>query len=183
VPIYDVATRTVIADTAPVSGAVNTNVQIDLFSDAKVQWINDDALNRIEFPWTVIGGNSLPDGGVVPRFFFLKPPWVLRPYEADHAWNLSGNIFRLDGAKLTTSTLGDFTVEVNVITDVGPQDPFGALAIGDKTFADLLVELWRMRGLDKDNPVTVTQDQETAGGITLDITGDNVNTNTLTRQP
>lgn len=46
-----------------------------------------------------------------------------------------------------------------------------------------LHELHRMRGLDPDSPVTVTLTEETAGDITLDITGDNTTTNTLTRQP
>lgn len=142
-PTYDTVNKIVIADQAPTSDAVNTDVLRDLYSDAKVQWLNDLALNKFKFPWTTVGGNPLPDGGVVPRFFFLRPPWVLRPYEADHAWNLSGNIFRLDGAKLTTATLGDFTVEINVITDVGPQDLLGAIAVGNKSFANILVEMYQ----------------------------------------
>ena len=46
-----------------------------------------------------------------------------------------------------------------------------------------LDELHLMRGLDPANPVTVTTTEETAGGITLDIGGDGINSSTLTRQP
>lgn len=48
--------------------------------------------------------------------------------------------------------------------------------------AAMLDELWRMRGLDAANPVTVTPTSEVSGDITLGVTGDGVNTSTLTRQ-
>ncbi len=51
------------------------------------------------------------------------------------------------------------------------------------TQVTMLTELWKMRGLDPATPVTVTTDQETAGTIVLDITGDGETTSTLTRQP
>jgi hypothetical protein len=49
--------------------------------------------------------------------------------------------------------------------------------------ATMLLELWRMRGLDPAAPVTVTVTSETAGTIELTITGDSTTTSTLTRQP
>lgn len=49
--------------------------------------------------------------------------------------------------------------------------------------ATMLLELWRMRGLDPAAPVTVTVTSETAGTIELTITGDGTTTSTLTRQP
>lgn len=51
------------------------------------------------------------------------------------------------------------------------------------TQVTMLTELWRIRGLDPANPVTVTTAQESAGSIVLDISGDGINTSTLTRQP
>lgn len=133
-PIYNPLTKVLTLDQAPVSGIVTLDVLTDLYSDAKVQWLNDSALNKFVFPWAVSGGEPLPSGSVTPRFFFLRAPWVMKPYEADHALNLVGNIFRQDGAKLTTPTIGDFTVEVNVLTDVGPQQSLGGS--GSFTAAD-----------------------------------------------
>lgn len=49
--------------------------------------------------------------------------------------------------------------------------------------ATMLLELWRMRGLDPTAPVTVTVTSETAGTIQLEISGDGQTTSTLTRQP
>lgn len=157
-PTYDTASKLVILDAAPVGGISNINVQRDLYSDAKVQWLNNSSLNKFIFPWVPVGGQVLPSGSVVPRFFFLKAPWTIRPYEEDHALNLEGNIFREDGAKLTSPTLGDYTVEVNVLTDVGPQDPFGATAVGAKTFADVMVEIYKRLDLDPTAPNTHWQD-------------------------
>lgn len=39
-----------------------------------------------------------------------------------------------------------------------------------------------MRGLDHNNPWTVTKLQEYAGDIIIDVAGDNININTFTRQ-
>lgn len=43
-------------------------------------------------------------------------------------------------------------------------------------------ELWKLQGLDGSNPMTVTKTQRTVDNITLDITGDGINTATVTRQ-
>lgn len=123
-PVYDPLTKLItLDDIAPVSGVVLIDVMSKLYSDAKIQWHNDLALNKYVLPWRVSGGEALPvPGKVTPRFFFLQAPWTIKPYEADHGLFFDGNIFRSDGAKLTSPTLGDFTVEVTIITDVGPQN-------------------------------------------------------------
>lgn len=46
----------------------------------------------------------------------------------------------------------------------------------------LVDELYKMRGLDADNPWTVTPTGEQAGSIILDASGDGVSSSTLTRQ-
>ena len=48
--------------------------------------------------------------------------------------------------------------------------------------ASKLDELWQMRGLDTDRPVTITPTLEQSTGIDIAVTGDGVNTSTLTRQ-
>lgn len=48
--------------------------------------------------------------------------------------------------------------------------------------ATLADELHKLQGLDINNPMTVTQTNRTAGHIDLDISGDGVNTSTVTRQ-
>jgi hypothetical protein len=46
---------------------------------------------------------------------------------------------------------------------------------------ELITQLHRIGGLDSNNPVTTTQTSITAGDIEIGITGDGVNSTTLTR--
>jgi hypothetical protein len=46
----------------------------------------------------------------------------------------------------------------------------------------LVDELHKLQGLDITNPLTVTQTQRTAGSIVQALTGDGLNTTTVTRQ-
>lgn len=46
-----------------------------------------------------------------------------------------------------------------------------------------LDELWRIRGLDPNRPLTITTTQETEGEIVLDISGDGITNSTMTRRP
>ena len=47
---------------------------------------------------------------------------------------------------------------------------------------DKVDETWKINGLDPANPMTVTKIQRTVDDITQDITGDCINTSTITRQ-
>jgi hypothetical protein len=177
---YDTSNFLVILDQiAPVSGVVNIDVQEDLYSDGKEQWLSDLSLNRFRFPWQAIGGQTLPNGAVAPRIFFLLSPWKIRPYEDDHQVALSKNLFTEDGSNLTVPTLGDYTVLVNEISD---------FSSGDDRINDLLLwlgELYRLNGLDINNPAFVPAGAGTitAGDVEIAVTGDCDNGHTLTRQP
>ena len=48
---------------------------------------------------------------------------------------------------------------------------------------EVITSLGMLRGLDPNNPWTVTPTGETAGDISLDITGDGISSSTLTRNP
>lgn len=54
--------------------------------------------------------------------------------------------------------------------------------INEANFGEHVHDLWQLQGLDKDNPMTVTPTQRTAGSITQNITGDGTTTSTVTRQ-
>lgn len=110
----------IIGDSAPVDGVVSIEATRDLYSAAKRAWQTDNALNRLEFPFTVIGGNILPSGASVPTFYILSDKWKLRPYESDHTWLIDGNLFPETGS-LTVATVGGFTVTPLLVTNVGPQ--------------------------------------------------------------
>lgn len=109
------------------------------------------------------------------------------PYDVSHSLLVGGVLVNLDDG-LAGSVLFDRSpLSPGVIVDVEYQPPQVEVievpaSVLTTEQAAKLDELWRMRGLDAANPVTVTQTDEVAGDISLDITGDGENTSTLTRQ-
>ena len=100
------ATVTVYPDTkliefdvvAPVSSRVTLAAQPDLYSDVKEDWQNIPALQNFEFPFTTIGGNELTEVLEAGDYYFLRTDlgWRLRPYEGDHTFTLTGNVYAID---------------------------------------------------------------------------------------
>lgn len=138
---YDTVNRIVILDQIPpVGGVINIDVQKDLYSDGKNQWVGNAALRPFIFPWQAIGGQPLPGGGVSPRIFFLISPWKIRPWEGDHQLTLSKNLFTEDGSNLTVPTLGDFTVLVNEVSDFSSGDDRVNTLIDSQVLLDSTVD-------------------------------------------
>ncbi len=119
---HDAANRLIIVTDSPAGGLITIDVLSELYSASKREWLADDTLNRLTFPWVPEGGTVLPSGQTTPRSFILRDPWKLRPYEADHNLILTGNVFA-DTGSLTVPTLGNFRVEILSVFDVGLGDP------------------------------------------------------------
>ena len=109
---------------------------------------------------------------------------ILSPYSVEfedgaYSVRLAGannNIFDVENGILVQNT-------VQVIA----QNSAGLISITSgsglsATEAARLRDIWRILGLDTGSPMTVTQDEQTAGDITLDLTGDGITTKTVTRQ-
>ena len=96
-------------------GIATVDAQIDLYSDAKEDWISDATLNRFTFPFEVFGGNDLGDGLAAGGYFILRNDlgWRMRPFEADHEVRVLKNIYPKNPLlPMFVPTLGDFTVPV-----------------------------------------------------------------------
>ena len=119
---HDATNRLIIVTDSPAGGLITIDVLSELYSASKREWLADDTLNRLTFPWVPEGGTVLPSGQTTPRSFILRDPWKLRPYEADHNLVLTGNVFAETGS-LTVPTLGNFRVEILSVFDVGLGDP------------------------------------------------------------
>lgn len=76
------------------AGVTELSVRIDLYSDAKEDWISTPALNKYRFPFVVIGGMDTAPGEVSPFYCYLQGGWRLRPDETNHTLKLT------DGALL-----------------------------------------------------------------------------------
>lgn len=107
--------KLIVVDQAPVSGVVEIDVQVDLYSDGKEDWLEDSSLNKFVFPMYSVGGNPLPGSKSLGDTYFLKSGWQIRPYEASHTLRITGNLYEETGASLLTPTLGTYTVLAEMV--------------------------------------------------------------------
>lgn len=65
-------------------GIESIDVQVDLYSDGKEDWVASDELAKFDFPYRTIGGDPISATQSVTAKFFLASGWQIKPYEADH---------------------------------------------------------------------------------------------------
>lgn len=84
---FDTANKLIIGSQAPVGGKVDCDVRVDLYSDAKEDWLTDANLQKFRFPFAFPeGGADTGDGVKSPLYLFIRYGWRFRPYEGDHIW-------------------------------------------------------------------------------------------------
>ena len=93
---FDPETRIIqFTDDPAVSGSIITvDVQEEIYSEAKEQWLVDAELNRLIFPFTTIGGEDLGTD-FAGRYFFLRNDlgWRIRPFSATYELRVVGNLY------------------------------------------------------------------------------------------
>lgn len=96
--LYDPETKLIIVTGEPVGGRLSLDVQVDLYSDAKEDWLANGYLSRFTFPWLSIGGQPTGGGDVAGQLYFLRNDlgWRIRPHGSDHEMSLKGNIYPND---------------------------------------------------------------------------------------
>jgi hypothetical protein len=113
---FNPANREIQVVTAP-SGTpptIDLNVKVDLYSDAKEDWLTDPELQKMVFPIRPIGGDPVPIG-FLGETYLLENGWHIHPFEGDHVFNIEGNIFPETGQELVADTQGEYRVQVNLI--------------------------------------------------------------------
>jgi hypothetical protein len=108
---FDTANKRIVCK----AGVTSLDARVDLYSDAKEDWIADSQLNKFRFPFEVVGGNPIDEGeGIfVTNYFFLKNGWRVRPQEANHTLKVGGGVLlTLEGADPFVPTMGTFNVQV-----------------------------------------------------------------------
>lgn len=110
----DTATKTLVITQAPDgNGFVNLNAQEEVWSDLIIDWESDLGLRKHTFPVVAIGGQIISSGKLGTTYVLLDP-WHIHPYEADHVFNIDGNLFtELALTQLVAPTFGAYTVTVN----------------------------------------------------------------------
>lgn len=94
-PLLKLLTVTAVPD---VDDIITFDVQIDLYSDLKEDWLIDPALNRFSFPVRAEGG-QVTAAGVRGTLYTLLDPWRIVLYDADHEFRFAGALVAQDGTR------------------------------------------------------------------------------------
>jgi hypothetical protein len=95
-------------------GVTEIDVQVDLYSDAKEDWVALDELAKFVIPFNTVGGEALSATQFITPKFFLASGWAIKPFEGDHELTITGDLFSAVSppAPLVVATSGNFTVSV-----------------------------------------------------------------------
>lgn len=184
---FDAIARVITLTEAPAGGKVTVDVKVDLYSDAKEDWLADPVLNRHRFPFRVVGGDDLPGTKKLGAHFFLRNDlgWRIRPYDQDHELTLDGNLWPEDDSlALFLPTVGARTVTIFI--DRSSLTLVESTGVSGLTAAEStrLTEVHQVYGLDAGNPVIHRKSPARIefGGETLDLTEDQDGNVTVQRQ-
>lgn len=73
------------------------DIKIDLYSDAKEDWLADSALRIRKFPLSAVGGNPTVGSKSLGSTYFIDPDWKIKLYEENHRFLVNGNFYSTDG--------------------------------------------------------------------------------------
>lgn len=108
---YDPSNKLFILNT----GITAFDVVVDLYSDAKEDWLSNALLNKFRFPLLAIGGQAIGGGQIISPYIMLRYGWKIRPQEADHTLTVAGNLITDDESSPYASVLGDYQVTIKSI--------------------------------------------------------------------
>lgn len=97
------------------SGVIDFDVVVDLYSDAKEDWLTDTVLNKFKFPLLAIGGQAIGGGRVISPYIMLRYGWKVRPQEADHTLTVAGNLITDNESTPFAEVLGNYQVIIKSI--------------------------------------------------------------------
>ncbi len=182
VATYDAVNKLITLTAAPVGGFVTVDVQKDLYSAAKNDWLSDPVLNRFTFPWRTVGGDDVGGGKAVGAYFFLRNDlgWRIRPYDADHELILVGQLFGQDGAQqVVVPTTSSHQVLVQAERSLLTQSIQAGSGL-DTSQSNQLREVWKLLGLDVADGVlrTDTRTRTESSDIVIDHADDGTTTST-----
>lgn len=116
------------------SGVTDFDVVVDLYSDAKEDWLTDSLLNKFRFPLMAIGGQAIGGGRAISPYIMLRYGWKVRPQEADHTLTVAGNLITDDESVPFADVLGDYQVTIKSIVSSNSLTASGtALSASDLT--------------------------------------------------
>lgn len=134
---YDAPNRLFILN----SGVVDFDVVVDLYSDAKEDWMTDMTLNKFKFPLLAIGGQAIGGGRIISPYIMIRYGWKVRPQEADHTLTVAGNLITDDESSPFASVLGDYQVTIKSIVSSNSLTASGT-ALSPSDLASIVNGIW-----------------------------------------
>ncbi|MBU1031506.1 hypothetical protein KKE03_01105 [Patescibacteria group bacterium] len=122
-------------------GVISFDVVVDLYSDAKEDWLTDTLLNKFKFPLLAIGGQGIGGGQVISPYIMLRYGWKIRPHEADHILTVAGNLITDDETTPYASVLGDYQVVIKSIVSANSLTTAG-VGITSTDLANIADGVW-----------------------------------------
>lgn len=157
-------------------GVTDIDFREDVYSNWKEWMLSNNYTNgRYEQALSVVGGDPLPGSRILGSTFFLENGWRIRSWEGDHILTITGNVFTREGDDPVLPPLTDVKITVNFNTSTLVE---GGRFVGAELGIDSVLQLqdlWRIHGLDRDNPLNVTPTSRTAAEIQQtisDVNGD-----------
>jgi len=165
---FDPVTKLITLTTAPdVDNNVTLDTLIDLYSDAKEDWLANPSFRGFALPFRTIGGDDLGGGIDAGAYFFLRNDlgWRIRPYEAHHNLTITGNLYAQDvNLPITVPTLGPYTVSFRLTTSSLTQRVSTKEQIAEEVRIELTPELANM-----DTTVSSRATQASIDAMQIDI--------------
>lgn len=112
VTFNSVTKRITVTEAPDVNDEIYIDVKTDLYSDGKEDWVASEALRKVTFPISAVGGNPLPGSKELGSTFFIRSDWKICPYEASHRLVINGNFYSQDGEDPFLDTVGTYTVRI-----------------------------------------------------------------------
>lgn len=122
------------------NGVTDFDVVIDLYSDAKEDWLTNSLLNKFRFPMLAIGGQAIGGGRTISPYIMLQYGWKVRPYEGDHTLTVAGNLITNDESSPFAPVLGDYQVIIKSV--VSANSLTAGVAISATDLANIADGVW-----------------------------------------
>lgn len=122
------------------NGVTSFDAVIDLYSDAKEDWLSNALLNKFKFPIVAIGGQGIGGGQVISPYIMLRYGWKIRPQETDHTLTVAGNLITDDESSPFVNVLGDYQVTIKSIVSANSLTAGVAITAGD--LANIADKVW-----------------------------------------
>ena len=161
-------------------GTTDIDFRTDIYSNWK-EWVLARVNSEFLQALSVVGGDPLPGARILGSTFFLENGWRIRSWEGDHILTITGNVFTREGEDPVEPPLGNFKVTVNFNTSTLVE---GGRSVGAELGINSVIQLdevWKIHGLDVNNPLNVTGTSRNADYIQQTITDNGGGDVTVTR--